>query len=96
MRTATNYDIGTTFKHPWIRNQTDKKPTTCIVTQIRDGVVYFRGYRADRTLGSWTGELSAAAFATHIVLSNALRIGDDIPERKASAVVQHLTLAGAA
>ena len=96
MRTATNYDIGTTFKHPWIRNQTDKKPTTCIVTQIRDGVVYFRGYRQDRTLGSWTGELSAAAFETHVVLSNILRIEDDIPEREAALAVRHLTLAGAA
>jgi hypothetical protein len=96
MRTATNYDIGTTFKHPWIRNQTDKKPTTCIVTQIRDGVVYFRGYRPDRTLGSWTGELSAGAFETHIVLGNVLRIEDEISGRKASVAVQHLTLAGAA
>jgi hypothetical protein len=96
MRTATNYDVGTTFKHPWIRNQTDKKPTTCIVTQIRDGVVHFRGYRPDRTLGSWTGELSAAALETHVVLSNVLRIGDDTPEEKAPVAVQHLTLAGAA
>jgi hypothetical protein len=96
MRTATNYDVGTTFKHPWIRNQTDKKPTTCIVTQIRDGVVYFRGYRPDRTLGSWTGELSAAAFTTHIVLGNVLRIEDDAPEQKAPIAVPYLTLAGAA
>jgi hypothetical protein len=36
-------------------------------------MIYFRGYRADRTLGSWTGELSEAAFETHNVLSNALR-----------------------
>jgi hypothetical protein len=74
MRTVTNYDVGTTFKHPWVRNFSDKRPSTCIVTQIRDGVVYFRGYRPDRTLSAWTGELSDAAFETHVVLSNALRI----------------------
>jgi hypothetical protein len=73
MRTAMKNDVGTTFKHPWIRNQTDKKPTTCIVTQTRDGVIYFRGYRPDRTLSSWTAELSEAAFETHFVLRNALR-----------------------
>ena len=73
MPTMMKYDVGTRFKHPWVRNKTDKKPTTCIVTQIRDGTIYFRGYRADRTLGSWTGELSEAAFETHNVLSNALR-----------------------
>ena len=94
MRTATNYDVGTTFKHPWIRNQADKKPTTCIVTQIRDGVVYFRGYRPNRTLGSWTGELSEPAFETHLVLSNVLRIEDDSPGWEAP--IQHLDWAGAA
>ena len=96
MHTMMKYDVGTRFKHPWVRNNTDKKATTCIVTQIRDGMIYFRGYRADRTLGSWTGELSAAAFETHIVLSNVLRIDEDIPERKAPVAVHHLTLAGAA
>jgi len=96
MRTATNYDVGMTFKHPWIRNHTDKKPTICIVTQIRGGVIYFRGYRSDRTLGSWTGELSEPAFETHIVLSNVLRIEDDVPEREAPVALQHLTWAGAA
>jgi len=95
MRTVTNYDIGTTFKHPWIRNQADKKPTTCIVTQIRDGVIYFRGYRPNRTLGSWTGELSEAAFETHLVLSNVLRIGEDSPGSQAAAPLQ-LIWAGAA
>jgi hypothetical protein len=68
------YDVGTTFKHPWVRNQTDKTPTTCIVTRIRDGVIYFRAYRPDRTLSSWTGELNETAFETHFVLRNALRI----------------------
>ena len=96
MRTAMKYDVGTTFKHPWIRNKTDKKPTTCIVSQIRDGVIYFRGYRPDRTLGSWTGELSEAALETHIVLSNALRTEDDIPGWEASVALQHLARAGAA
>ena len=71
MRTEIN--VGTTFKHPRTRNHTDKKPTTCIVTQIRDGVIYFREYRPDRTLSSWTGELSEAAVETHFVLRNALR-----------------------
>ena len=71
MRTEIN--VGTRFKHPWTRNDTDKKPTICIVTQIRDGVVYFREYRPDRTLSSWTGELSEAAVETHFVLRNALR-----------------------
>jgi len=73
MRTEMKYDVGTRFRHPWVRNHSDKKSTTCIVTQIRDGVICFRGYRPDRTLGSWTGELSAAAFETHFVLGNALR-----------------------
>jgi len=58
------YDVGTTFKHPWVR----------IVTRIRDGVIYFRAYRPDRTLSSWTGELNETAFETHFVLRNALRI----------------------
>ena len=70
------YDIGTTFRHPWIRNHADKRSTTCIVTRIRDGMIYFRGYRPDRTLGSWTGELSEAAFETPFVLRNALRTED--------------------
>jgi len=96
MRTATNYDVGTTFKHPWIRNHADKKPTTCIVSQIRDGVIYFRGYRPDRTLGSLTGELSEAAFQTHLVLGNVLQIGDDIPEPEASAALEPLPWVGAA
>ena len=95
MRTAMKCDVGTTFKHPWVRNQTDKKPTTCIVNQIRDGVIYFRGYRPDRTLGSWTGELSEAVFETHIVLSNALRTEDDIPDWGTPAALQHLARAGA-
>ena len=73
MRTKLRYDVGTTFKHPRVRNDTDKRSATCIVTQIRDGVIYFRGYRSDRTLSSWTGELSEAAFETHFVLRNALR-----------------------
>jgi hypothetical protein len=67
------YDVGTTFKHPWVRSHADKKPMTCIVTQTRDGVICFRGYRPDRTLTSWTAELSAAAFETHFVLRHALR-----------------------
>ena len=71
MRTEMN--VGAIFKHPWLRNHGDKKPTTCIVTQTRDGVIYFRGYGPDRTLSSWTGELSGAAFETHFVLRNALR-----------------------
>jgi len=74
--TGMKYDVGTTFKHPWVRNQTDKKPTTCIITQIRDGVIYFRGYRSNRKLSSWTGELSEIAFETHFVLRNALRTED--------------------
>jgi hypothetical protein len=73
MRTEVKYDVGTIFKHPWVHNHDDKKPTTCIVTQTRDGVIYFRGYRPDRTLSSWTAELSEAAFETHFVLRNALR-----------------------
>jgi hypothetical protein len=73
MRTEVKYDVGTIFKHPWIRDHDDKKPTTCIVTQTRDGVIYFRGYRPDRTLSSWTGRLSEAVFETHFVLRNALR-----------------------
>ena len=96
MRTATKYDVGTTFKHPWIRNHADKKPTTCIVSQIRDGVIYFRGYRPDRTLGSLTGELSEAAFQTHLVLGNALQIDDDIPDSEPSDAHQVLPWAGAA
>jgi hypothetical protein len=76
MRTEMRYDVGTTFKHPWIRNNVDKKPITCIVTKTRDGVIYFRGYRADRTLTSWTGELSKGVFETHFVLRNALRTGE--------------------
>jgi hypothetical protein len=95
MRTATKYDVGTTFKHPWIRNHADKKPTTCIVSQIRDGVIYFRGYRPDRTLGSLTGELSEAAFQTHLVLSNVLQIEDELPA-DAEASDQPLPWAGAA
>jgi len=74
MRTKLRYDVGTTFKHPWVRNDTDKRSATCIVTQIRNGVIYFREYRSDRTLSSWTGELNEAAFETHFVLRNALRI----------------------
>ena len=73
MRTELKYDVGTRFKHPWLRNHDDKKRTTCIVTQTRDGVVHFRGYRPDRTLTSWTAQLSAAAFETHFVLRHALR-----------------------
>jgi hypothetical protein len=96
MRSAIKYDVGTTFKHPWIRNQSDKKPTTCIVSQIRDGVIHFRGYRPDRTLGSWTGELNEAVFATHIVLSNVLRMEDDIPDSPAVVALQPLTWLGAA
>ena len=69
----TKYDVAMTFEHPWVRNYTDKKPTTCIVTRARDGVIYFRGYRSDRTLSSWTGELNTATFETHLVLRNALR-----------------------
>ena len=69
----TEMDVGTMFKHPWVRNYGDKKPMTCIVTQTRNGVVYFRGYHPDRTLSSWTGELSEAAFETHFVLRKALR-----------------------
>ena len=69
----TEVTVGTTFKHPWVRNHADKKPITCIVTETRDGIIYFRRYRADRTLSSWTGELSEAAFETHLVLRNALR-----------------------
>jgi hypothetical protein len=69
----TEMGVGTIFKHPWIRNYDDKKPTTCIVTQNQDGVIYFRGYRPDRTLSSWTGELSQAILETHIVLRNALQ-----------------------
>jgi hypothetical protein len=96
MRTVLKYDVGTTFKHPWIRNHADKKPTTCIVSQIRDGVIYFRGYRPDRTLGSLTGELSEAAFQTHLVLGNVLQIEDDIADSEASAALQPLPWAGAA
>jgi hypothetical protein len=96
MRTVLKYDVGTTFKHPWIRNHADKKPTTCIVSQIRDGVIYFRGYRPDRTLGSLTGELSEAAFQTHLVLGNVLQIEDGIPDSEASAALQPLPWAGAA
>ena len=73
MRTEVKYDVGTIFKHPWVRNHDDKKPTTCIVTQTRDGVIYFRVYRPDRTLSAWTAELSEAVFETHFVLRNALR-----------------------
>jgi hypothetical protein len=73
MRTELKYDVGTTFKHPWVRNQDDKKPTTCIVTETQGGVIHFRGYRPDRTLSSWTGEFSEAALETHFVLRNALR-----------------------
>jgi hypothetical protein len=76
MRTEVKYDVGTTFKHPWARNHTDKKPTTCIISEIRDGVIYYRGYRSDRTLSSWTGELSEAALETHFVLRNALGTGE--------------------
>jgi len=74
MPSTVKYDVGTTFKHPWVRNFNDKKPSTCIVTQIRDGVIYFRGYRPNHSLSSWTGELSDAAFETHTVLGKALRI----------------------
>src|SRR5262249_22735508 len=28
--TGMKYDVGTTFKHPWVRNQTDKKPTSSL------------------------------------------------------------------
>ena len=77
MPTMMGYDVGTTFKHPWVRNNTDKKPSTCIITKIRDGVVYFRGYRPNQTLSSWTGELSDAAFETHFVLRNALRAEEE-------------------
>jgi hypothetical protein len=77
MHAKMKYDVGTTFKHPWVRNQTDKKPTTCIVTRIRDGVIYFRAYRPNQTLSSWTGELSETAFETHFVLRNALRTEED-------------------
>jgi hypothetical protein len=73
MRTEVKYDVGTIFKHPWVRNHADKRPMTCIVTQTRDGIIYFRGYRPDRTLSSWIGELSEVAFETHFVLRNALR-----------------------
>jgi hypothetical protein len=72
MRTLLNFDIGTTFKHPWVRNYDDKKPTTCILTETGNGVIYFRGYRPDRTLSSWTGELKEAALETHFVHRNAL------------------------
>ena len=63
---------GTTFKHPWIRNHADNKPTSCIVTQTRDGVIYFREYRPDRTLSSRTEEMNEAIFQTHFVLRNVL------------------------
>lgn len=96
MPSAIKYDVGTTFKHPWMRNQADKKPTICIVSQIRDGVIYFRGYRPDRTLGSLTGELSEAAFQTHLVLGNILRIEDDSPDAEAAVALQPLPWAGAA
>jgi hypothetical protein len=43
MRTKVKYDVGTIFKHPWVRDHGDKKPTTCIVTQTRERVIYFRG-----------------------------------------------------
>ncbi len=56
----TEMSVGTIFKHPWVRDYDDNKPTTCIVTQNRDGVIYFRAYRPDRTLSSWTGELSGS------------------------------------
>jgi hypothetical protein len=72
MRTEIN--VGTRFKHPRVRNYADKKPITCIITETRDGVIYFREYRPDRTLSSWIGELSEAAVETHFVLRNALRI----------------------
>ena len=42
MRTELKYDVGTTFKHPWVRNHDDKKPTTCIVTH-RDGLKFLDG-----------------------------------------------------
>jgi hypothetical protein len=71
MRTEMN--VGTIFKHSWLRNHGDKKPTTCIVTQTQDGVIYFRRYRPDRTLSSWTGELTEATFETHFVLRKALQ-----------------------
>jgi hypothetical protein len=71
--TELKFDIGATFKHPWVRNDDDKKPTTCIVTETVDGLIYFRGYRSDRTLSSWTGRLNEAALETHFVLRNALR-----------------------
>ena len=67
---GTEINVGTIFKHPWVRNH-DK--TTCIVTETREGTIYFRGYRLDRTLSSWIGELSEAAFETHFVLRNALQ-----------------------
>ena len=73
MRTEVRCDVGTIFKHPWVRDHDDKKLTTCIVTQTQDGVIYFRGYPPDRTLSSWTGELSEAVFETHFVLRNALQ-----------------------
>jgi hypothetical protein len=69
----TEMSVGTIFKHPWVRDYDDNKPTTCIVTQNRDGVIYFRAYRPDRTLSSWTGELSQRFLETHIVLRNALQ-----------------------
>ena len=73
MRTELKYNVGTTFKHPWLRNYDGKESTTCIVTETRDGLIYFRGYQPDRTLSSWTGELDEAALETHFVLRNALR-----------------------
>jgi len=79
MRTE-KFDVGTTFTHPWVRNHDDNEPTTCMVTETRDGVIYLRGYQPDRTLSSWTGELSEAALETHFVLRNALQhSGDDTP-----------------
>jgi len=70
---GTEMNVGTIFKHPWVRNHYNKKATTCIVTETREGTIYFRGYRPDRTLSSWIGELSEAAFETHFVLRNALQ-----------------------
>jgi len=70
---GTEMNVGTIFKHPWVRNHDNKKATTCIVTETRKGTIYFRGYRLDRTLSSWIGELSEAAFETHFVLRNALQ-----------------------
>ena len=70
MRTKVKYDVGTIFKHPWVRDHGDKKPTTCIVTRTRN---LFSRIRPDRTLSSWTGKLSEAPFDTHFVLRNALR-----------------------